>query len=131
MDAGRTPGPCVQRPSARAAGGVHPADDDERCGLSRPVVRDRPAEGDDERLGDHRDVPGHPLPGTAYVLLHHYIGEIDGVLRAWGIPRGGTGGVSASIANAARSFGVEIRTESPVEQFVVNGDEVIGAVTSS
>ena len=30
-------------------------------------------------------------PGTAYVLLHHYMGEIDGVLRAWGIPRGGTG----------------------------------------
>ena len=36
-------------------------------------------------------------PGTAYVLLHHYMGEIDGVLRAWGIPRGGTGAVSEAI----------------------------------
>ena len=33
-------------------------------------------------------------PGTAYVLLHHYMGEIDGAFRAWGIPKGGTGGVS-------------------------------------
>src|SRR6201985_1366235 len=50
-------------------------------------------------------------PGTAYVLLHHYMGEMDGVLRAWGIPRGGTGAVSNSIADAARSLGAEIRTE--------------------
>jgi phytoene dehydrogenase-like protein len=70
-------------------------------------------------------------PGTAYVLLHHYMGEIDGVLRAWGIPRGGTGGVSTSIAEAAKSLGVEIRTESPVEQFLMHGDEVTGAVTAS
>jgi phytoene dehydrogenase-like protein len=70
-------------------------------------------------------------PGTAYVLLHHYMGEIDGVLRAWGIPRGGTGGVSSAIAEAARSLGVEIRTEAPVEQFLIRGDEVAGAVTAS
>ena len=65
-------------------------------------------------------------PGTAYVLLHHYMGEIDGVLRAWGIPRGGTGAVSNSIADAARSLGVEIRTEAPVERLLVSGDEVTG-----
>ncbi len=41
-------------------------------------------------------------PGTAYVLLHHYMGEIDGAFRAWGIPRGGTGGVSEAIASSAR-----------------------------
>ena len=70
-------------------------------------------------------------PGTAYVLLHHYMGEIDGVLRAWGIPRGGTGAVSESIAGAARSLGVEIRTETPVEQLLTRGDEVLGVVTSS
>ena len=70
-------------------------------------------------------------PGTAYVLLHHYMGEIDGVLRAWGIPRGGTGAVSEAIASAARSFGAEIRTETPVEHFLTRGDEVTGAVTSS
>src|SRR5262249_20943041 len=70
-------------------------------------------------------------PGTAYVLLHHYMGEIDGVLRAWGIPRGGTGAVSEAIASAARSFGAEIRTEVSVEHIVTRGDEVTGAVTAS
>jgi phytoene dehydrogenase-like protein len=59
------------------------------------------------------------------------MGEIVGVLRAWGIPRGGTGGVSAAIADAARSLGVEIRTEAPVEQFLIRGDEVTGVVTAS
>ena len=44
-------------------------------------------------------------PGTAYVLLHHYMGEIDGAFRAWGIPKGGTGGISEAIASAARSLG--------------------------
>jgi phytoene dehydrogenase-like protein len=70
-------------------------------------------------------------PGTAYVLLHHYMGEIDGVLRAWGIPRGGTGAVSEAIASAARSFGAEIRTDTAVEHFLTRGDEVTGAVTSA
>ena len=70
-------------------------------------------------------------PGTAYVLLHHYMGEIDGVLRAWGIPRGGTGAVSEAIAGAARSFGAEIRTETAVDHFLTAGDEVTGVVTSS
>ena len=58
-------------------------------------------------------------PGTAYVLLHHYMGEIDGAFRAWGIPRGGTGGVSEAIARAARAAGAEIRTEAPVAQIAV------------
>ena len=70
-------------------------------------------------------------PGTAYVLLHHYMGEIDGVLRAWGIPRGGTGAVSEAIAGAARALGVEIRTEAAVERLLTRGDEVTGVVTSS
>jgi len=70
-------------------------------------------------------------PGTAYVLLHHYMGEIDGVLRAWGIPRGGTGAVSEAIASAARSFGAEIRTETAVDHFLTRGDEVTGVVTSA
>ena len=40
-------------------------------------------------------------PGTAYVLLHHYMGEIDGAFRSWGLSRGGTGAVSNAIADAA------------------------------
>ena len=53
-------------------------------------------------------------PGTAYVLLHHYMGEIDGSFRSWGLSRGGTGAVSNAIASAARELGAEIRTEAPV-----------------
>ena len=51
-------------------------------------------------------------PGTAYVLLHHYMGEIDGAFRAWGFARGGTGAISNAIADAAREAGVEIRNAS-------------------
>ena len=58
-------------------------------------------------------------PGTAYVLLHHYMGEIDGAFRAWGIPKGGTGGVSYAIARAAQALGAEIRTEAPVARIMV------------
>src|SRR5205085_5723557 len=70
-------------------------------------------------------------PGTAYVLLHHYMGEIDGAFRAWGIPRGGTGGVSNAIASAARAAGVEIRLEAPVDHISVEGDRATGVVLES
>ena len=58
-------------------------------------------------------------PGTAYVLLHHYMGEIDGAFRSWGLSRGGTGAISNAIAGAAREAGAEIRTETPVSQIIV------------
>ena len=58
-------------------------------------------------------------PGTAYVLLHHYMGEIDGAFRSWGFARGGTGAISNAIAGAAREAGVEIRTEAPVARISV------------
>jgi phytoene dehydrogenase-like protein len=67
-------------------------------------------------------------PGTAYVLLHHYMGEIDGAFRAWGIPRGGTGGVSEAIASAARAAGAEIRTEAPVARISVKDGRAAGVV---
>jgi phytoene dehydrogenase-like protein len=70
-------------------------------------------------------------PGTAYVLLHHYMGEIDGAFRAWGIPKGGTGGVSLSIASAARSLGAEIRTEAPVATIMTRGDRAVGVALES
>ena len=67
-------------------------------------------------------------PGTAYVLLHHYMGEIDGAFRSWGFSRGGTGGVSNAIANAARHFGAEIRTEAGIERILVSGGRATGVV---
>ena len=67
-------------------------------------------------------------PGTAYVLLHHYMGEIDGAFRAWGIPKGGTGGVSNAIGNAARALGAEIRTEARVERILVRDGKATGVL---
>jgi phytoene dehydrogenase-like protein len=65
-------------------------------------------------------------PGTAYVLLHHYMGEIDGVFRAWGFAKGGTGAASEAIASAARRLGAEIRTEATVERVIVENGKAVG-----
>jgi phytoene dehydrogenase-like protein len=81
-------------------------------------------------------------PGTAYVLLHHYMGEIDGAFRSWGLVRGGTGAISNAIASAAREAGAEIRTEAPISRIIVekgqakgvvleNGDDIRANVVSS
>ena len=67
-------------------------------------------------------------PGTAYVLLHHYMGEIDGAFRAWGLPVGGTGAVSNAIADAARAHGAEIRTEAEVDRILVQRGRARGVV---
>ena len=67
-------------------------------------------------------------PGTAYVLLHHYMGEIDGAFRSWGLARGGTGAISNAIADAARVAGVEIRTTAPVSSILVRGNRAEGVV---
>ena len=69
---------------------------------------------------------GPRSPGTAYVLLHHYMGEIDGAFRAWGFARGGTGSVSESIAAAARSLGAEVRTSATVERVIVQAGRAVG-----
>ena len=81
-------------------------------------------------------------PGTAYVLLHHYMGEIDGAFRSWGFSRGGTGAISNAIADAAREAGAEIRTRAGIGRILVkngravgvaleNGDEFFADVVSS
>ena len=74
---------------------------------------------------------GPRSPGTAYVLLHHYMGEIDGVFRAWGFAKGGNGSVSAAIAAAARAAGAEIRTEAPVAHVLVANGRATGVVLES
>lgn len=74
---------------------------------------------------------GPRSPGTAYVLLHHYMGEIDGVFRAWGFQKGGTGGVSMAIARAAQHFGAEIRTETTVTDVIIKGGKAVGVALST
>ena len=70
-------------------------------------------------------------PGTAYVLLHHYMGEIDGAFRAWGFARGGTGGISNAIAEAAIEAGVEIRKQAGVSKIIVKNGRAVGVVLAN
>jgi len=69
---------------------------------------------------------GPRSPGTAYVLIHHYMGEVDGAFRAWGFVRGGMGMVSESIAAAARSYGVETRTGAEVRRILTRDGRATG-----
>ncbi len=70
-------------------------------------------------------------PGTAYVLLHHYMGEIDGAFRSWGFSRGGTGAISNAIAAAARELGAEIRTQASVDKILVKNGRTTGVALKS
>ena len=65
-------------------------------------------------------------PGTAYVLLHHYMGDVDGNIGTWGYARGGMGAVSGAIAGAFRAYGGELRTEAGVDRIKVSGDRASG-----
>ena len=71
---------------------------------------------------------GPRSPGTAYVLLHHYMGEIDGAFRAWGFAKNGSGGVSGSIFNAAVALGVETRVNCSVKQVKVKNGRAAGVI---
>jgi phytoene dehydrogenase-like protein len=68
------------------------------------------------------------MPGTAYVLFHHVMGECDGVRGVWGYVRGGMGGISNAIASAAREKGAEIRTGAEVVKIVVKDGAARGVV---
>jgi phytoene dehydrogenase-like protein len=74
---------------------------------------------------------GPRSPGTAYVLLHHYMGEIDGAFRAWGFAKGGNGGVTQAIAASARALGVEIRTGAAVDKVIVKGGRAAGVALAN
>jgi len=70
-------------------------------------------------------------PGTAYVLLHHKMGDVDGNVGAWGYARGGMGAVAESMAGAFRSYGGELRTDAGVEQIVVKNGKVKGVALTT
>ncbi|WP_439541433.1 phytoene desaturase family protein [Hyphomicrobium sp.] len=70
-------------------------------------------------------------PGTAYVLLHHCFGEVNGKTGVWGHAIGGMGAISAAIASAAREKGAKIRTEVPVAQVVVENGRAAGVALAN
>jgi phytoene dehydrogenase-like protein len=65
-------------------------------------------------------------PGSAYVLLHHVMGEAGGARGVWGYVQGGMGGLAASLAQACRDLGVEIRREAPVRHILTDRGRAIG-----
>jgi phytoene dehydrogenase-like protein len=71
---------------------------------------------------------GPRTPGTAYVLFHHVMGEVEGMRGCWGVVRGGMGQVSECIAKEARVRGAEIRCDAPVEKILVQNERVMGVV---
>jgi phytoene dehydrogenase-like protein len=99
-------------------------------GSARPIL-DRWFESDelkgtlatDAIIGNFQSVSA---PGTAYVLLHHVMGAAGGARGVWGYVKGGMGKLSEAIASAARARGVEIRTDSAVNEILVRGNCVRG-----
>jgi phytoene dehydrogenase-like protein len=70
-------------------------------------------------------------PGTAYVLLHHYMGDVDGSIGSWGFARGGMGAVSRALAAACSAHGVQIVTDAPVERVIVRHGKVSGVALTN
>ena len=74
---------------------------------------------------------GPRSPGTAYVLLHHYMGDIDETVGAWGFARGGMGAVSNALGASLQASGGQIRVDAPVEQILVEGGRARGVLLAS
>jgi phytoene dehydrogenase-like protein len=66
--------------------------------------------------------------GSAYVLLHHVFGEVNGKKGVWGHAIGGMGAISQAMAKAAAERGVEIRVSSPVREVIVETGRAVGVV---
>jgi len=67
-------------------------------------------------------------PGSAYILLHHVMGDVDGNIGAWGLARGGMGAISHAIAGALKEHSGEIRTNAGVQQILVENGKAVGVV---
>ncbi len=71
---------------------------------------------------------GPMSPGTAYVLLHHYMGEVDGSIGAWGYARGGMGAISKALTSSFRAMGGTLLNNSEVEKVDIRGARVRGVI---
>jgi len=71
------------------------------------------------------------MPGTAYVLFHHVMGETNGKKGVWSYVRGGMGGLTQALARAASDLGVEIRTEQEVGRILVRGGSAYGVALAN
>jgi len=71
---------------------------------------------------------GPRSPGTAYVLLHHYMGSIDGAVGAWGFARGGMGAITQALAASLTASGGTVRASAPVAQILARNGRATGVV---
>ena len=71
---------------------------------------------------------GVKSPGSSYILLHHVMGDVDGSIGAWGLPRGGMGAISESLAGAMKEHGGELRTNATVQKVLVENRKAVGVV---
>jgi phytoene dehydrogenase-like protein len=74
---------------------------------------------------------GPRSPGSAYVLLHHYMGDIDETVGAWGFARGGMGSVTAALTSSLRASGGDVRVSAPVNRVLVSGERAVGVELAS
>jgi len=70
-------------------------------------------------------------PGSAYILLHHVMGDVDGSVGAWGLARGGMGAISNALCSAMQAAGGEVRTGAGVEQIIVKDGKACGVALES
>ncbi len=99
-------------------------------GAARPIL-DRWFESEELKIALATDaiigaMASPSVPGTAYVLFHHVMGECNGVRGMWGYVRGGMGGISNALAAAARVHGAELRVNAPVAKILTRGGRVTG-----
>jgi phytoene dehydrogenase-like protein len=71
---------------------------------------------------------GPMSPGSAYVMLHHYMGDVDGSMGAWGFARGGMGAIADALAGALKEHGGAVRTGAGVDKILVENRRVKGVV---
>ncbi len=69
---------------------------------------------------------GPRSPGSAYVLLHHYMGEVDGHSGSWGFARGGMGAITQALAQSLQASGGKVRVDAPVDEILVAGGKARG-----
>ena len=70
-------------------------------------------------------------PGSAYVLLHHCFGEVNGKKGTWGHATGGMGAITQAMAKSAAASGAEIRVDAPVREVIVEKGRAVGVVTEA
>lgn len=70
-------------------------------------------------------------PGSAYVLLHHCFGEVNGKKGVWGHAIGGMGAITLAMAKSAAASGAEIRLDAPVKEILIEKGKAVGAVTEA